>query len=80
MSTEQLTQFFMWATIIDGAIIAFWGLWIIVAPDLVFKTQSKFVPINRDQFNAVMYSFLGLAKLLFVFLNLVPFIALKIIA
>lgn len=79
MSIEQLTLFFMWATIIDGAIITFWGLWIFLLPEVVFKLQTKFIAITREEFNRSMYNFMGFAKLLFLFLNLVPFIVLKII-
>jgi len=52
---------------------------LILAPDLVYTTQSKFFPIPRETFEVVIYSFVGLFKIFFQVLNLVPFVALLIV-
>jgi hypothetical protein len=69
----------MWCTLINGGLLILWTVMFLAAPDLVYRTQHKFVPISKDVFNVAMYSFLGLFKVLFLFFNLVPFIALSII-
>ncbi len=79
MDIQTLTAFFMWCTIINGALLLLWTTFMMAAPELVYRTQSKFFPIPRETFNVVMYGFLGLFKVGFIFLNLVPFIALLII-
>ena len=62
-----------------GALLIFWTLMCIVAPDLVYRTQSRWFPMPRNTFNITMYSFLGLFKVFFLFFNVVPYVALVII-
>ena len=79
MDIAQLQSFFMWCTIINGAILAFWIIWYAAAPDLVYRTQRRFFPLSREAFGVVMYAFLGAFKVLFLMFNFVPFVALKIV-
>jgi uncharacterized membrane protein len=80
MNIETFKTFFMWCTIIDASIIALWVSVYLLIPDVVYKTQSSFTKIPRETFNIVFYSFTGIAKLLFLLFNLVPYIALVIMS
>jgi hypothetical protein len=79
MDIQTLTTFFMWCTIMNGSLLVLWTLMLIVAPDLVYRTQSKWFSIPRETFNVVIYSFLGLFKIVFLAFNVVPYVALLII-
>ena len=79
MQLDTLTIFFMWCTIIDGALLVLWTVMFLLAPDLVYRTQSRWFPIPRQTFDVVMYCFLGLFKILFLIFNLVPYLALLIV-
>ncbi len=79
MDTHTLTRFFMWCTIINAAILVLWTVMCISAPDLVYRTQSRWFPLSRETYDIVMYSFIGLFKLLFLVFNVVPYVALLII-
>ncbi len=79
MDMQTLTAFFMWCTIINGSILILWAVFITLAPDLVYRTQSKWFPIPRETFNVVIYSFLGFVKVIFLFFNVVPYVALLIV-
>ena len=79
MDIQALTRFFMWCTIINGALLIFWTIIFILAPDLVYRTQAKWFPIPRETFNIVMYSFIGLFKIIFLIFNLVPYVVLMTI-
>ncbi len=79
MDIQTLTTFFMWCAIIDGALLTLWITMFMLAPDLVYRTQSKWFPIPRETFNVVFYSFLGLFKIVFLVFNVVPYVALLII-
>jgi hypothetical protein len=46
---------------------------------LVYRMQSKWFPISRETFNVVIYSFLGLFKIVFLVFNLVPYVVLLIV-
>jgi len=79
MTIAILTDFFMWCTIITGGIYLFWTLFILCAPDLVYRIQNSFIPLPRETFNAIIYAFLGLFKVIFITFIFAPLIALLII-
>lgn len=79
MDIQTLTAFFMWTTVINGTLLIFWALMCMMAPDLVYRTQSVWFPIRRETFNVVIYSFLGLFKILFLVFSAIPYIALLLV-
>jgi hypothetical protein len=79
MDIQTLTSFFMWCTIMNGALLILWSVMFMFAPDLVYRMQRKFVPVSRETFDVVIYGFLGLFKIFFIIFNLVPFLALLIV-
>ena len=79
MGIPTLTTFFMWCTIINGGLLVLWIMVYLLAPDLVYRTQSKWFPIPRETFNVVIYSFLGFFKIVFLFFNVVPYVVLLIV-
>jgi hypothetical protein len=80
MTAELIKTFLMWSSIINVALILFWGLLIILTPETVYKMQVQFFPIKREQFDVVIYCFIGIYKLLIIFFNIIPWIVLEIIA
>jgi len=79
MDIQTLTSFFMWCTIMNGALLLLWTTFCISAPDLVYRAQSRWFPIPRETFNVVMYSFIGVFKIVFIVFNVVPYLALLIV-
>jgi len=79
MDIATLTRFFMWCTILNLGLMIYWTLFCVFAPDLIYRMQSKFFPLPRETFNLIIYSFLGLFKIVFVVFSLVPYLALLII-
>jgi len=80
MDIQILTTFFMWCTIINGILLIVWSAMCILAPDLVYRTQNRWFPIPRESFDIIIYSFLGLFKIIFFVFNLVPYVTLLIIS
>ena len=79
MNIQTMTGFFMWCTIINGALLILWVAVYLLAPDLVYRTQRAWFPVARETFDVVFYSFLGFFKIVFLVFNLVPYISLLII-
>ena len=79
MDIRTLTAFFMWCTIMNGALLVLWTTMCMSAPDLVYRMQSKWFPIPRETFDVVIYAFLGLFKLLILVFNVAPYLALLIV-
>lgn len=79
MSMEVLISFFGWCSLINVVLLTFWALIFMAAPELVYRTQSRFFPIPRETFTTVFYCFIGVFKVLVLVFNLVPYVALSII-
>ncbi len=79
MDIQTLTSFFMWCTIINAGMMFFSAIFFLVAPDFVYRTQSKWFSISRETFDTVFYSFFGLYKIIIIVFNFVPWMVLLII-
>ena len=69
----------MWCTIINGGVFLLWGLFSMLTPNLVYRTQRVWFPIPRETFDVVIYAFLGVFKIVFLVFNVVPYLALLIV-
>lgn len=78
MDIQLFTAFFMWCTIINGSILILWSIFFVFAPDFIYRIQSNWFPIPRETYNVIIYSFLGLFKIVFIVFNLVPYVTLLI--
>jgi hypothetical protein len=82
MTIEILAKFFMWCTILNAALLALsfsvvaFGL----GGDRVYRIHSRWFPMTRDAFNTVLYLLIGIYKIFLFVFNIVPWIALTIIA
>ena len=79
MELQTLETFLMWCTIINIGLLGFWAIMYMLAPDLVYRTQSKWFPISRETFNVIFYAFLGFYKILFLVFIAIPYVSLLII-
>ena len=79
MDIQALTSFFMWCTIINAGFLLFVALVFMLVPNMVYRMQTRFVPISRETFDIVLYSFMGFYKAIVLVFNVVPWIALVII-
>ncbi|MBM4091977.1 MAG: hypothetical protein FJ276_21480 [Planctomycetes bacterium] len=79
MNIEIIRDFLGWCTVINGAFLLLAFLFCAKASDWVYKMHSKWFPITREAFTLTMYCFIGGMKILFIMLNLVPYLALGIL-
>ena len=80
MDIQMLTAFFMWCTIINGALLFLSAILFALAPGCMYRMQSRWYTVPQETFNTTYYSFLGAFKLLFIIFNVTPYVALLIIA
>jgi hypothetical protein len=79
MDITTIRAFFMWCTILNGALLLFSFIIYVLAGDFVYRMHSRWFALSRETFNVVFYSFLGFYKIFVLAFNLVPYIALLII-
>ena len=80
MDIQTITAFFKWCTIINVALFFLSAIMIMVASDFIYSTHGQLFHMPREAFNVALYAFLGLYKIIILVFNLVPFIALLIVA
>lgn len=80
MDIHTLISFFMWCTIINFGVLLFLALVYMLMPNLAYRLQSRWIPISKETFDIVFYSFIGFFKAIVLVFNLVPWLALLIIA
>jgi len=78
MSIQMLTSFFMWCTILNGGLLIFSSLVCAFAGNWVYGIHSRLFPMTRETFNVVIYSLIGLFKIIFLVFNVVPLVTLLI--
>lgn len=78
MDIELLKEFLGLCLVINIVFLLITGLGLMFAGDFIFKVHSRWWPMPRETFNVVIYSFLGVYKLLFFVFCLVPWLALCI--
>ena len=79
MDIQVLTRFFMWCTVINGAMLVLSAAMIMLAQDFVYSMHSKWFHIPRETFTVAIYSLLGFFKIIFIVFNIVPYAALLIV-
>jgi hypothetical protein len=75
MDIITVKTFFMWCSIINGALLVLSLLICSLASDWVYRMHSDWFPISRETFNVAIYCFIGLFKIFVLVFNLVPWIA-----
>jgi len=80
MQLETLTAFFMWCSVINLSIYVVWVLFILLAPDFIYRVQTKWVPVSRGAFTVAMYAFMGAFKIVLIVFCIVPYASLLIIS
>jgi hypothetical protein len=78
MEVQTLTTFLGWCTLINLVLMTVMFLICVLGANRVYRLHSRWFPLKRETFNAMLYGFLGLYKLLVFFFNVVPYVALRL--
>jgi hypothetical protein len=80
VSSEILIGFLAWCAVVNYLILIAWFLAFMFAREWIYDIHRKWFPISPERFNAVNYAGMAVYKILVLVFNLVPYIALRIIA
>ncbi len=76
---ETLRNALLWCGIINYGLLLLWVALILLAPGFLRWTAGWF-RLSAEHFDAIQYGLMALYKLLIILFNLVPYIALRIVA
>jgi len=69
MDIATVRAFFLWCTILNGALLVLSALIFTCAGDWVYRMHGKWFSISRDAFTVAIYSFIGAFKVLVLVFN-----------
>ena len=75
-----LSSFLLWCTIINYLILIVWFVAFSVAHEWMYKMHGRWFRLTNEQFDAIHYGGMAVYKIGVLLLNLVPLIALYIVA
>ncbi len=78
MDFQKLKAVMFWCMILNGGLLAISTVAFILNPDFIFQIHGMLFAISRDAYDAAIYNFLGLFKIIWLTFNVVPYIALRI--
>jgi len=80
MTIETLTIFLGWCSVINIGLLLFSTLMLIVIRDFAIKLHSGLFGVNPEELPITYLQYLGNYKIAIIVLNIVPYIALKVMA
>ncbi|MEP3428733.1 MAG: DUF6868 family protein [Roseibium sp.] len=80
MTLDHLTHFLAWCTLINIALLLFSTVCLYAFSEQVRKIHSKLFDIDENKLPGIYFKYLAAYKILIIVFNLVPYIALRIIA
>ena len=79
ISIDTLTTFLGWCTVLNIGMLSFTVFLVTVLKEPMIKAHVKIFGINRENLQLTYFKYLGHFKIAIYMLNLMPYIALKII-
>jgi len=80
MNQFPLGEFLLWCTILNYLVLLLWFLAFFLAHDWMFRLHGRWFRLTATQFDALHYGGMAVYKVGILLLNLVPYIALNIVA
>lgn len=80
MNPRLLSEFLLWSTILNYLVLLIWFAAFSLAHEWMFKLHGRWFHLTAAQFDALHYGAMAAYKVGILLLNLVPLIALNIVA
>jgi len=80
MNHLALSDFLLWCTILNYLVLLLWFVAFTGAHDWMFKLHGRWFRLTVAQFDALHYGGMAVYKVGILLLNLVPYVALNIVA
>lgn len=80
MNIETARSFFLWCTLINYGVLLLWTLVFWLAHDWHYRLTSRLFKVSVETYDLVNLGGIAVFKIAVILLNLVPYLALRIIA
>jgi hypothetical protein len=80
MTTEIARNALLWCTVINFGLLGVWFLLIVLPHDWLYGLWRRWFRLSAEQFDAVNFAGIVFFKMGILLFNLVPYIALRIVA
>lgn len=80
ISIEVLTTFFGWCSVINVGVLVFTTVVLMLMKDAISSIHAKLFGVNQENLPLIYFEYLGHYKIAILVFNLVPYLALKLMA
>ena len=80
MTFVTIRSIFAWCTTINLIILLVWFVFYAFARDWTYRLHSKWFKLSEEQFDVIHYCGIAIYKIGFILFNLVPYLAMQIVA
>ncbi len=80
MSIETTRSFLLWCLGINYGILMLWFVAFTLAHDSLYRLHARWFRISVEQFDSAHYTAMAIYKIGVLLLNLVPYLALRMVA
>ena len=79
MTVEQIREVLGWCAVINIGLLLWWFLMFALARDFVYRLHGKWFRLTPERFDAIHYAGMAFFKIGIFLLNIVPYLALRIV-
>ena len=79
MTVEQISDVLAWCAVINVGLLLWWFLMFALAHDFVYRLHGKWFKLTVERFDAIHYAGMAFFKIGIFLLNIVPYLALRIV-
>ncbi len=79
MTVELARATLAWCTVINLGLLIWWFSFFSLAHDWTYRFHGKWFKMTVEQFDAIHYAGMAIFKIGIILLNLVPYLALRIV-
>jgi hypothetical protein len=79
MTVEQIRDVLAWCSVINIGLLLWWFLMFALAHDFVYRLHGKWFRLTVERFDAIHYAGMAFFKIGIFLLNIVPYLALRIV-
>jgi len=80
MMIEDFRAFMGWCSVFNAGVLVLWSLTIVLARGPIHRVHRSMFKLSEERFDEIHYHLIGIYKMSILALNVVPYLALRVIA